>query len=197
MEREIRHRDPEPPGFLMRFHELSVGGAWRIDTDVHDDERGSFCRLWCSVEFGKHGLPDSMSQANLSTNRCRGTLRGMHYRAVADGEYKLVRCIRGAVHDVVLDLRPESPTYLRWDAVRLSAENRQAVCIPPGCAHGFLTLDDDSDLLYMMSVAYRPNAESGVRWDDRAFGIEWPDQPAMIASRDASYADYVAHGSRP
>ena len=179
----------------MRFHELSVDGAWRIDTDAHEDTRGSFCRAWCSGEFGEHGLPASMSQANLSTNRYRGTLRGMHYRAVADGEYKLVRCIRGAVHDVVLDLRPQSPTYLRWDAVRLSAENRTAVCIPPGCAHGFLTLADDSELLYMMSVAYRPHAESGVRWDDPAFGIDWPHHPAVIASRDASYPDYVVPGS--
>lgn len=181
----------------MRFHELSVVGAWRIDTDVLDDPRGSFCRAWCAGEFGEHGLPASISQASLSGNRRRGTLRGMHYRPTADGEYKLVRCIRGAVHDVILDLRPTSPTYLRWDAVRLTMENHTAVCIPPGCAHGFLTLADDSDLLYMMTVAYRPNAEIGVRWDDPAFGIGWPDRPAVIADRDASYADYVIHDPRP
>lgn len=196
MERAIRHRDPEPPGVLMRFHELSVVGAWRIDTDVLADERGAFCRVWCAAEFGGHGLPETISQASLSGNRRRGTLRGMHHRPAADGEYKLVRCIRGAVHDVILDLRPESPSYLRWDAVRLSADNHTAVCIPPGCAHGFLTLADDSDLLYMMSVAYRPNAESGVRWDDPAFAIEWPDHPTVIASRDASYPDYVVPGSQ-
>lgn len=178
----------------MRFHELSVVGAWRIDTDVLGDARGPFSRVWCAAEFGRRGLPASLSQASISGNVRRATLRGMHYRSATDDEYKLVRCIRGAVYDVVLDLRPESPTYLRWDSVQLSADNRTAICIPPGCAHGFLTLADESDLLYMMSVAYRPNAESGVRWDDPAFGIAWPEQPAVISPRDASYPDHDASG---
>lgn len=178
----------------MRFHELSVVGAWRIDTDVLGDARGPFSRIWCAAEFGQRGLPASLSQASISGNVRRATLRGMHYRSATDDEYKLVRCIRGAVYDVVLDLRPESPTYLHWDSVQLSAENRTAICIPPGCAHGFLTLSDESDLLYMMSVAYRPNAESGVRWDDPAFGIAWPEQPAVISPRDASYPDHDASG---
>jgi dTDP-4-dehydrorhamnose 3,5-epimerase len=181
----------------MRFRELSVVGAWQIDTDVLDDSRGFFCRAWCAAEFAEHGLPGNISQASLSGNRRRGTLRGMHFRPAADGEYKMVRCIRGSVHDVILDLRPESPSYLRWDAVRLSADNHAAVCIPPGCAHGFLTLAEESDLLYMMSVPYRSNAESGVRWNDPAFRIDWPETPAVIAGRDASYPDYVFSGSKP
>jgi dTDP-4-dehydrorhamnose 3,5-epimerase len=181
----------------MRFHELSVFGAWRVDTDTLEDPRGFFCRAWCAAEFAEHGLPGTISQANLSGNRQRGTLRGLHFRPATDGEYKLVRCVRGAVYDVILDLRPESPTYLRWDSVRLSADNRTAVCIPPGCAHGFLTLADGSDLFYVMSAPYRPNAESGVRWNDPVFGIDWPETPAVIADRDASYPDYVVSGSKP
>lgn len=179
----------------MRFHELAVAGAWRIETDVLGDDRGPFYRAWCASEFGAHGLPDTLRQVSVSGNVRRGTLRGMHYRAIGDQEYKCVRCIRGAVYDVILDLRPESSTYLGWAAVHLTADRHTAVCIPPGCAHGFLTLADESDLLYMMSVAYRPHAESGVRWNDSAFGIAWPERPIVISTRDAFYPDYKDHGT--
>jgi len=181
----------------MRFRELQVAGAMLVETDVLGDGRGPFCRVWCGDEFQRAGLPAGLSQASISGNVRKGTLRGMHYRPVADGEYKLVRCIRGSVHDVVLDLRPHSPTFLAWDALTLSAANRNALCIPPGCAHGFLTLEDDADLLYMMSVPYRPGAERGVRWNDPAFGIVWPAAPEVIADRDASYADYAAAPPSP
>lgn len=179
----------------MQFRQLAVAGARLVETNAHTDDRGTFCRVWCTEEFHTVGFPAALSQASLSGNVRTGTLRGMHYRPADDGEYKLVRCVRGAIYDVVLDLRPDSPTLLSWDAVTLSAANRYALCIPPGCAHGFLTLEENSDLLYMMSAPYRPGAERGVRWNDPAFGIRWPSPPVVVSSRDASYADYP--GPRP
>jgi len=181
----------------MRFRELAVAGARLVETDLLGDGRGTFCRAWCAEEFLRAGLPGTVSQASLSGNRLRGTLRGVHFRPAEAAEYKLVRCIRGAVYDVVLDLRPGSPTYLAWDAVTLTADARNAVCIPPGCGHGFLTLEDDSELLYMMSAPYVAGAERGVRWNDPAFGIAWPNPPGVISDRDASYADFTgaARGS--
>ncbi|MFM7242920.1 MAG: dTDP-4-dehydrorhamnose 3,5-epimerase family protein [Planctomycetaceae bacterium] len=181
----------------MQFREMRVAGARLVETTAIGDDRGTFCRIWCAEEFLHAGLPATLSQASLSGNVRRGTLRGMHYRPADEGEYKLVRCIRGSVFDVVLDLRPDSPTWLRWDAVILSATDRNALCIPPGCAHGFLTLEDDTDLLYMMSVPYRPGAERGVRWNDPAFGILWPSTPDVIAARDASYPDHISPVSPP
>lgn len=175
----------------MRFRELAVEGARLVESDVLGDDRGQFFRGWCGAEFQRAGLPQTLSQASISETIHRRTLRGMHYRPAVDAEYKLVRCIRGAVHDVVLDLRPASPTFMAWDAVALSAVNRKAICIPPGCAHGFLTLEDDCHLLYMMSVPYVPGAERGVRWNDPAFGISWPATPDVIAGRDAAYPDYT------
>jgi len=176
----------------MIFVPTAVEGAYRIEPEMHRDHRGSFTRVFCRREFEEQGLEPFVAQASLSFNARRGTHRGMLYQAAPAEEVKVMRCVRGAIHDVVLDLRPESPTYLRHDAVVLSAENHLALYIPAGCAHGFQTLEDDTEVLYQMSEFYTPELGRGVRWDDPAFGIEWPlPEEAILLERDASYPDYV------
>lgn len=176
----------------MIFVPTQVEGAFRIEPEAHEDDRGSFARVFCRREFEEHGLEPFVAQSSLSFNRRRGTLRGMHYQAAPHEEVKVVRCVRGAIHDVVLDLRPDSPTYLRHDHAVLSADNRVALYIPAGCAHGFQTLEDGSEVLYQMNEFYAPGHGRGVRWDDPAFGIEWPIEDPVMHPRDASYPDYVA-----
>lgn len=175
----------------MRFVELPLRGAYVIEPDVREDERGGFARTWCHEEFALHGMPVSWVQASLAINKQRGTLRGLHYQAAPHAEAKLIRCTRGAVHDVLVDLRPTSPTYLRWTVVELSADNRRAVFIPEEFAHGYQTLTDDAELHYLMSEAYYPDFARGIRWNDPALGIVWPAcRTRLISERDRSFPDY-------
>ena len=177
----------------MRFGECPLSGAWVIDLDRHDDDRGFFARTFDRDAFAARGLDPAVVQCNTSYNTTAGTLRGLHFQAAPHGEPKLVRCTRGAVYDVIVDLRPDSATHLRWHGVELSAENGRALYVPVGFAHGFQTLQDASEVLYMMGHEYVPAAASGVRWDDPAFGIRWPPAARRIISeRDRSYPDYAA-----
>jgi dTDP-4-dehydrorhamnose 3,5-epimerase len=158
-----------------------------VDLERQEDERGWFARAWCAREFGERKLETRLAQVNLSFNRRAGTLRGMHYQAWPSEEAKLVRCLNGALHDVVVDLRPESPTHRRWVAVRLDDEARRAVYIPAGCAHGFQTLVDETEVLYLMSEFHDPAAAGGVRYDDPALAIAWPLPVSEISAKDQSW----------
>jgi dTDP-4-dehydrorhamnose 3,5-epimerase len=171
----------------MIFTELSLRGAYLVDMQRHGDERGFFARAYCTEEFAAAGLEPQLRQCSVSYNARRGTLRGMHFQAPPHAEHKLVRCTAGAVFDVIVDLRESSPTYRRWLGMELSAENRRSVFIPPGFAHGFVSLADDAEVYYMISVAHAPEFSRGVRWNDPSIGIEWPLSPAVISSRDAAY----------
>ena len=166
-------------------------GACLIDLRRHVDKRGFFARAWCQKEFDEWGLATSMRQANVSFSVRKGTLRGMHFQLAPWAEVKLVRCTRGAVFDVIVDLRPESPTYLEWLGVELTSENRTALYVPEGFAHGFITLEDQSELIYQVSQFYSPAAERGVRFNDPAFGITWPVEIVEMSAKDRSWPDYV------
>jgi dTDP-4-dehydrorhamnose 3,5-epimerase len=173
------------------FTPLELEGAYVVDLERRDDERGFFARTWCANEFAEHGLSTDIVQCNLSFNRRRATLRGMHFQREPHAEAKLIRCTRGAIYDAIIDLRPESPTYLRWIGVDLTADNRRALYVPEGFAHGYQTLVDDTETFYQVSEFYSPGFEDGVRWNDPAFGIEWPypDAP-LLSAKDASWPDY-------
>ena len=176
----------------MIFQETPIDGAWVVVPEPTEDERGLFARTFSTDEFGARGLDSRVSQCSTSFNARAGTLRGLHYQAAPHGEAKLVRCTHGTIYDVAVDLRTDSPSYLRWCATQLSAENRHAFFIPDGCAHGFQTLADDSEVLYQISTPYVPGSGRGVRWDDPAFAIEWPDAPPggrIMSERDARYPD--------
>ena len=176
----------------MKFHETSLPGVWLIEPELLGDERGWFARTFDRDEFRARGLNPEVVQCNASHNTKRHTLRGMHYQADPHGESKLVRCVSGAIFDVALDLRRDSPTYLAWHGVELSAENGHALYVPAGLAHGFQTLRENSDVLYQMGQPYVPEAARGVRFDDPAFAIEWPESRERIVSeRDAAYADFA------
>ena len=175
----------------MRFTETDIAGAYLVELEPFSDERGTFARIWCEDELRARGLTAHLSQCSISRNRRAGTLRGMHFQRPPHEEAKLVRCTRGAIYDVALDLRPSSPTERRWVAAELTAENGSALFIPEGCAHGFQTLVDDSDVLYLISRPYVPDAAGGVRWDDPAFGIEWPHAIGRtLSERDRQWPDY-------
>jgi dTDP-4-dehydrorhamnose 3,5-epimerase len=176
----------------MRFAETDLPGAFVIELERREDERGFFARAWCEQEFADHGLEKRVSQSNLAYNRKAGTLRGMHYQAPPHAEVKLVRCTRGAVYDVIADLRPESRTYLHWIGVELSADNRTAIYVPEGFAHGYQTLTDDAETYYQVSVPYAPSAERGVRWDDPALAIDWPLPDPILSEKDAAWPDFAA-----
>ncbi|HET8997231.1 MAG TPA: dTDP-4-dehydrorhamnose 3,5-epimerase, partial [Acetobacteraceae bacterium] len=175
----------------MRFTPVALGGPMIIDLDAHEDERGSFARTFCAAEFAQAGLPACFVQCSLSRNPRRGTLRGLHYQAPPREEGKLVRCTRGAIWDVAVDLRRNSVTCGRWVAEELSAENQRALWVPPGFAHGFVTLCDDTDVFYQMTAPYCPELSAGVRWDDPAFGIAWPVRDPWLSERDRRYPDWV------
>ena len=175
----------------MIFRPTDLPGVMVVDLEVRGDERGSFARTYCADEFTQAGIAFTTVQCNLSRNIRRGTLRGLHYQAAPAGEPKLVRCTRGAVFDVAVDLRPQSPSYCRWAATELSADSGRALFIPEGCAHGFLTLADASEVFYQMGAAYAPALARGVRWNDPAFAIAWPFAPEVIAPRDAAWADFA------
>jgi dTDP-4-dehydrorhamnose 3,5-epimerase len=176
----------------MIFREASVAGVFVIDLEPRTDERGFFARCFCEHELAAHGLPTRFPQCNISRNKRRGTLRGMHFQADPAPEAKLVRCVTGAVYDVVVDLREGSPTRLHWIGVDLSADDARAVFVPAGMAHGFITLVGDSDVFYHMSDFFRPEAARGFRWDDPSFAIQWPLPPRVISPRDASFPDFDA-----
>jgi dTDP-4-dehydrorhamnose 3,5-epimerase len=176
----------------MRFTQTAIDGVVIVDLDVVGDERGSFARLHCPEEFAAAGHPFSPLQTSLSRNLKTGTLRGLHYEAAPHEEAKLVRAVRGRIFDVAVDLRADSPTYRRWTGTELSAENGRALLIGKGLAHGFITLEDDTDVLYQIDRIFVPGHGRGARWNDPAFGIEWPAEPLVISERDATYPD---HGS--
>jgi dTDP-4-dehydrorhamnose 3,5-epimerase len=175
----------------MIFSETKLAGVFEIEIDIHRDERGFFARSWCEKEFREHGLSPRLAQCSLSFNERRGTLRGMHYQAAPDQEAKLVRCTKGSIYDVALDLRPQSATFLQWVGAELTAANRRALYIPEDCAHGFLTLEDETEVFYQMSQFYHPESARGVRWDDQAFGIAWPGSVAVISDRDRANPDFI------
>jgi dTDP-4-dehydrorhamnose 3,5-epimerase len=171
----------------MKFTPAQIPGAYVIDIEPFADERGFFARTWARDEFSAQGLNVDVVQCSLSYNARKGTLRGMHYQTAPHEEAKLVSCPRGSIYDVLVDLRPDSPTFRQWVAEELSAENRRMLYIPEGCAHGYLTLEDDCDVAYQVTADYAPTSARGVRWDDPAFGISWPLRPAIINARDAQY----------
>jgi dTDP-4-dehydrorhamnose 3,5-epimerase len=173
----------------MRFTEAKVAGCFLIEPELIADQRGFFARSWCREEFQAHGLNPSLAQCSISFSRRRGTLRGLHYQAAPHEEAKLVRCTQGAIWDVALDLRPGSPTYRAWSGAELSAANRAMLYIPEGCAHGQLTLTADAEVFYQISTPFAPAAARGVRFDDPAFGTEWPGEVVVINDRDRSYPD--------
>jgi dTDP-4-dehydrorhamnose 3,5-epimerase len=174
----------------MIFEATPISGLVLVDLDKRADERGFFARTWCAQEFAAAGLADGLAQCSVSWNASRHTLRGMHWQAMPHGESKLVRCTAGALHDVAVDLRPESRTYLDHFAVELSSSNRTALFIPSGFAHGFLTLADESEAFYQMDTPYIAEAARGARWDDPAFAIVWPAVPAVISAQDSSHPDF-------
>ena len=176
----------------MKFTETKIAGVFVIELERHEDDRGWFARAWCREDFAAHGLPTDLAQTNLSHNTRRGTVRGMHFQTAPHAEIKFVRCVAGAVHDVALDLRPESPTFKQFVATELSAENGRAVFLPEGIAHGFQTLTDDATLFYQMSVPYTPEAVDGVRWNDFAFNLEWPIADPIVCARDSAFPDFIS-----
>ena len=178
----------------MVFHQTAVMGAWVIDVEPISDERGLFARTFDADLFAEHGLSADVVQCSSSFNSRAATLRGLHYQIGPDAECKLVRCTAGAVYDVFVDLRPDSPTHRRWHAVELSSDLRNAAYVPRGVAHGFQTLVDGCELLYMMDRRHQPHATRGVRWDDPAFEIEWPDpqRERTMTERDRNYPDYTS-----
>jgi dTDP-4-dehydrorhamnose 3,5-epimerase len=174
----------------MIFSETKLKGAFVIELERFTDERGFFARSWCQKEFEKHGLNPRLVQCNISYNISKGTLRGLHYQVSPCEEAKLVRCTMGAIFDVIVDLRPESPTFKHYFADILSAGNRKMLFIPEGFAHGLLTLQDDSEVLYQMSDFYSLDHAKGARWNDPAFGIQWPDEVLVVSERDRGYPDF-------
>jgi dTDP-4-dehydrorhamnose 3,5-epimerase len=174
----------------MIFTETAVTGAFVIDLERIEDDRGFFARAWCRREFEAHGLNAALAQCSVSRSHAKGTLRGLHYQARPHEESKIVRCTRGAIYDVVVDLRETSNTFLRHAAVVLTSENHQALYVPEGCAHGFLTLEADSEVFYQISVVYNASAARGVRWNDPRFGIEWPAPVVVMSERDRTCPDF-------
>lgn len=175
----------------MIFTATELPGAVLVDLDTRDDERGFFARAWCRREFEENGLDPELVQCNVSYNHRNGTLRGMHFQVEPYGEVKLVRCTRGAVYDVIIDLRAGSPTYKKWIGVELTADNRRMLYVPEGFAHGYQTLADATEVFYQVSEFYSPDAERGLRWNDPAFAVEWPEaDPRIISEKDQSWPDF-------
>jgi dTDP-4-dehydrorhamnose 3,5-epimerase len=175
----------------MIFMETRLRGAFVIEPQRLEDERGFFARTWCAREFEEHGLSPHLAQCSIAFNTHAGTLRGMHFQVAPHHEAKLVRCTAGAVYDVIIDLRRDSPTYKQHVAVTLSAENRLMLYVPRGFAHGLLTLEDSTEVFYQIDEFYAPEAARGVRYDDPAFGIEWPIAVRVVSERDRTYPDFI------
>lgn len=175
----------------MKFTETPLAGAFVVDLERRGDERGFFARMFCAREFREHGLDDTLVQGNLSLSAKKGTLRGMHFQHAPAAETKFVRCTRGALYDVIVDLRPDSATFKQHYGVELSADNRRQLYVPRGFAHGFLTLTDDTEAAYLVSEYYTPGAEGGVRWNDPAFGIRWPGEVTVMSPKDEAWPDFA------
>lgn len=176
----------------MKFFETSIAGVYSIEPRRFEDERGFFAPSFSAKEFAARGLVSTFLETNISYSKHRGTLRGMHYQAAPHGQAKLVRCTRGAVFDVAVDLRPASPTFKKWIGVELSDENRSMLYLPADCGHGYQTLTDDTEVFYMVSGVYVPESSRGFRWNDPAFGIEWPNADARVLNnRDRDYPDFT------
>ena len=190
MERPLHRSHPRGDRTLVIFTETRLRGAFVIEPEKHADARGFFARVWCEQEFGAHGLNPRLVQCSVSFNREKGTLRGMHYQAAPFEEAKVVRCTMGAIYDAIIDLRPGSPTFKQFFGVTLTAENRKMLYVPEGLAHGFQTLEDGTEVFYQISERYVPEAARGFRWDDPAFGIEWPPADRIILERDRNYPDF-------
>jgi len=175
----------------MKFTETKIKGVYLLDPKRFEDDRGFFAPAFSAREFETRGMAGRFVESNISFSRRRGTIRGMHYQAAPHGQDKLIRCTRGAIYDVAVDLRPDSPTFKEWIGVELTAENRSMVYVPGDCGHGFQTLEDDTEVFYMVSQPYAPESGRGVRWNDPSFGISWPDagSPVLIA-RDEGYPDF-------
>ena len=175
----------------MIFKATPLEGAFVIELEKHQDDRGYFARTFCQREFSDHGLNTNIAQANTSLSRSKGTLHGMHYQTEPYAETKLVRCIRGAVFDVIIDLRPESESFCQWFGAELTADNGKMLYVPEGFAHGYQTLQDDTELFYLVSQFYTPEAERGVRWNDKRFGISWPeDKEVLLSDKDRAWPDF-------
>jgi dTDP-4-dehydrorhamnose 3,5-epimerase len=174
----------------MKFRETGFDGLFVVELEKLVDSRGFFARSWCAREFADHGLENAVAQCNISYNEKKGTLRGLHFQQEPFEEAKIVRCTKGIIYDVAVDLRSKSPTFKRWFALELSEENRRAFFIPKGFAHGFQTLVDASEVLYQMSVYYQPEAQAGVRWNDPVFGIHWPVPGPIMSPKDAAFPDF-------
>jgi dTDP-4-dehydrorhamnose 3,5-epimerase len=174
----------------MKFVDTELAGVHVIDIEPLTDERGMFARSWCQREFSEEGLTTSVSQCSLSFNPIKGTLRGMHYQGPPNAETRIVRCTRGAAFDVVIDLRRESASYKRWFGVLLTEENHRMIYIPEGIAHGFITIEPNTELFYQISTPYAAESVRGIRWNDPAFGVVWPLDPAVISQRDATFPDF-------
>lgn len=174
----------------MRFEPLSIAGTYTVTLEPKEDERGFFARTFCRDELLTHGLDPLVAQANISFTKQKGTIRGMHFQTSPHEEQKLVRCIGGSVFDVVIDLRKNSPTFKQWTAVELTSKNRVMMLVPKGCAHGFETLEDDCEVLYLVSTSFAPSSDSGVRFDDPAFKIRWPIPVTVVSVKDQSFLDF-------
>lgn len=174
----------------MRFTPTNLKNSYLIDLDFKRDERGFFARFFCTDEFAKHGLPNNFIQGNTSLSVQKGTLRGMHYQLAPKGEDKLVRCLHGSILDMILDLRPESATFGRSFGAVLSAENRRMMYVPQGFAHGFLTLEDHTEVFYLVTETYSKELERGIRWNDPYFNMEWPEEPLVISERDNNHPNF-------
>jgi dTDP-4-dehydrorhamnose 3,5-epimerase len=172
------------------FTETPLVGAFVIEPEPLEDSRGLFARTWCRTEFQERGLETRIAQCSTSLNTTRGTLRGMHYQGSPYGETKIVRCTRGSMYDVIIDLRPDSPTFTRHFGLVLTADNHRMVYVPTGFAHGFQTLEDGTELFYQVSEVYAPEYARGVRWNDPIFGIQWPNADRIIVDRDRDYPDF-------
>ncbi|HEX8747032.1 MAG TPA: dTDP-4-dehydrorhamnose 3,5-epimerase [Pyrinomonadaceae bacterium] len=175
----------------MKFIETPLRGAYVIEMEPHRDERGYFARTWCRAEFEARGLNARLEQCSTSFNVSRGTLRGLHYQAEPYEEAKLVRCARGALYDLIVDLRPGSVSFRKWFAVELTASNLLMLYVPEGFAHGFQTLEDETEVLYQISESYRPEYARGVRWNDPAFDFRWPMDERVMSERDLSFPDFA------
>jgi dTDP-4-dehydrorhamnose 3,5-epimerase len=175
----------------VKYSKAGLEGACIIELDKLEDERGFFARTWCRKELEEYGLEARIAQANVSFNTRAGTLRGMHYQLAPYEETKYIRCTRGALYDVIIDLRHGSPTYKHWMGVELTAKNYKMLYVPAQFAHGFVTLEDNTEVLYFMSEFYTPGAERGLRWNDPEFGIAWPRAPEVISEKDANWPDYI------
>ena len=174
----------------MKFNPTPLAGAYLIDLEKRGDDRGFFARAFCSEEFAAHDLPGEFVQVNNSLSAFKGTLRGMHYQLSPHAETKLVRCIRGALWDIILDIRPDSPTFGQHFGAELSADNRRMMVVPKGFAHGFITLEDDTEAFYFVDEPYAPEHERGIRWNDPHFAIEWPMEPAVLSDKDRDQRDF-------